>query len=38
MAQALTDVMRNQTGFTTQAPAADGAGQFFGGDHQHTDK
>ncbi len=38
LASAVTDVMGNQTGFSTQAPAADGAGQFFSGDHNYPDK
>jgi hypothetical protein len=37
LAQAVTDAMGNQTGFVTQAPAADGAGQFFSGDHNYPD-
>jgi hypothetical protein len=38
LAQAVTDVMGNQTGFVTQAPSADGVGQFYGGDHNYPDK
>ena len=38
LASAVTDVMGNSTGFATQAPAADGVGQFFSGDHNYPDK
>jgi hypothetical protein len=37
LAQAVTDAMGNNTGFATQAPAADGAGQFFSGDQNYAD-
>jgi hypothetical protein len=38
LAQAMTSAMASPFGFATQAPAADGMGQYFGGDHQSTDK
>jgi hypothetical protein len=38
LASAVTDAMGNSTGFVTQAPAADGMGQFYSGDHNFTDK
>jgi hypothetical protein len=38
LASAITDVLGNQTGFVTQAPAADGLGQFYSGDHNYGSK
>jgi hypothetical protein len=38
LAHAVTDAMGNNTGFVTQAPAADGAGQHNGGDHNWGDR
>jgi hypothetical protein len=38
LAQVVTNAMGNPNEFPTQAPADDGLGQFYGGDHQHTDK
>jgi hypothetical protein len=38
LASAVTDALGNQTGFVTQAPSADGVGQFYGGDHNYPDK
>jgi hypothetical protein len=37
LASAVTDAMGNQTGFSTQAPAADGLGIFGSGDHDYKD-
>jgi hypothetical protein len=38
LAHAVMDVMGNNTGFVTQAPAADGLGQHNSGDHNWGDK
>lgn len=38
LATAVTDALGNSTGFPTQAPAADGVGQFGSGDHNTSDR
>jgi hypothetical protein len=38
MAQALSTALLGMSGFPTQAPSADGMGQFYGGDHNYPDK
>jgi hypothetical protein len=38
LGQAISESGVPYNGFPTQAPAADGTGQFYGGDHNHLDK